>query len=273
MNKKIALVTGASSGIGKSTAIELFKNGFVVYAAARHLDKMVLLTEMGIRTISLDVTKEDSMTSCVNEILKNEGRIDVLVNNAGYGSYGAIEDVPIAEAHSQLEVNLFGLARMTQLVLQSMRKNKFGKIVNISSMGGKMVTPFGGWYHATKYAIEGLSDCLRMEVAPFGIDVIIIEPGITKTNWGTIAAKNLKKTSVNGAYSKMANQIAKTIIQRYSGDKLSSPELIAQTILKSVTVNKPKTRYLVGCGAKFYVFLKYILCDRAFDIIIKKKLT
>lgn len=272
MSKKIALVTGASAGIGKITALQLQEKGFKVYGAARRLDNMADLATKGICIISLDVTNEDSMVSCVNSILEAEGRIDVLVNNAGYGSYGAIEDVPLEEARRQLDVNLFGLARMTQLVLPSMRKNHFGKIVNISSMAGKISTPFGAWYHATKFAVEGFSDCLRMEVAPFGIDVVVVEPGGIKTDWGIIAANNLKKTSSTGAYNSTANLVSDAMIKMYSGDNLTKPEVIAKTIVKSVTVRKPKTRYLVGYGAKLSVFMKRILTDRAFDKLIQKVL-
>ena len=268
--KKVALVTGASSGIGKSTAVQLKDKGFIVYGAARRIEKMEDLEKLGINVVSLDVTNEDSMSSCVDTILKKEGRIDILVNNAGYGSYGAVEDVSLDEARSQLDVNLFGLARMTQLVLPSMRKHEFGKIVNISSMAGKVTTPFGAWYHATKYAVEGFSDCLRMETAPFGIDVIIIEPGAIQTNWGMIAADNLKNNSSTGAYKKSANRVVHYLKNNYSGTNLTKPEFIAKTIVKSVTVSKPKTRYLVGYGAKLSVFFKRLLTDRGFDLLIQK---
>lgn len=269
MNKKVALVTGASSGIGKETAIELSQKDFIVYAAARRTDRMQDLAAKGIRPIALDVTNDESMVNCINEILKKEGKIDVLVNNAGYGSYGAIEDVPMEEARRQIEVNLFGLARMTQLVLPSMRKNKYGKIVNISSMGGKIWTSFGGWYHAAKFAVEGFSDCLRLEVSSFGIDVIVVEPGGIKTDWGMIAAKGLKEVSAKGAYAEAANKTAEGMVKNYSGNSLSKPELIAKTISKAVTIRKPKTRYLVGFMAKPMVFMKNVFGDRAYDRIIK----
>lgn len=268
--KKVALITGASSGIGYETAIELKEKGFIVYGAARRLDRLNKLKDNDINVIELDVTKEESMSSCVSTILEKEGRIDILVNNAGYGYFGAIEDVTMEEARKQIEVNIFGLARMTQLVLPSMRKNKFGKIVNISSMGGKMHTPFGGWYHATKFAVEGFSDCLRMEVEPFGIDVIIVEPGGIKTDWGIIAAENLKNSSIGSAYENTALETSNHMKNLYSGDKLTNSNVIAKTIGKAITANKPKTRYLVGYGAKPAVFLRRILSDRMFDKIIKK---
>lgn len=270
MSKKVVLITGASAGIGKETAIELSEKDFIVYAAARRTDKMQDLITKGIHPISLDVTNDESMVNCVNEILKKEGRIDVLVNNAGYGSYGAIEDVSMEEARRQIEVNVFGLARMTQLVLPGMRKNKFGKIVNISSMGGKVWTRFGGWYHAAKFAVEGFSDCLRLEVEPFGIDVIVVEPGGIKTDWGIIAAENLKTASAKGAYAQVASKAADGMIKNYTGNQLSKPELISSTIVKAVTIRKPKTRYLVGFMAKPMVFFKNMFGDRAYDKVIKR---
>ncbi len=269
--KKVALVTGASSGIGESTALELLKAGFIVYGAARSIDKMESLKSNGVNILPLDVTNDQSMELCVNTILEREGRIDVLVNNAGYGSYGAVEDVPIEEAKRQFEVNIFGLARLTQLVLPSMRKNKYGKIVNISSMGGRCHTAYGAWYHATKFALEGFSDCLRLEVeAQFGINVILIEPGGIKTPWGIIAADNLKKVSENGAYKESAERVAEGLKEMYSGNTLSNPSLIAKTILKAVTARKPKTRYLIGSMAKPVVFLRRILSDRMYDNILRK---
>lgn len=270
MSKRVVLITGASSGIGRDTALVLKNMGYTVYGAARHMDKMKDLEKKGIYILPVDVTDEESMVNCVDSILKKEGRIDILVNNAGYGFYGAIEDVPIDEARRQLEVNLFGLARMTQLVLPIMRKQHAGKIVNISSMAGKISTPFGAWYHATKYALEGFSDCLRMETKPFGIDVILIEPGAIKTNWGAIAADNLAEVSAKGAYAKQANHVVNYLRRSYSSNKISKPEIISKTIAKAVRAKKPKTRYLVGYGAKLSVFSKRVLSDRAFDRMIQK---
>ena len=266
---KTALVTGASSGIGKVTVEQLFAAGATVYAAARRVEQMNDLAQKGAHPIEMDVTNEESMVSGVNAILEKEGSIDILVNNAGYGSYGAIEDVPIDEARRQFEVNIFGLARLTQLVLPKMRENRYGKIVNISSMGGKIYTPFGGWYHATKHALEGFSDCLRLETASFGIDVIIIEPGGIATPWGEIAAENLRKTSGEGAYAKAAKEAADRLDANYAGDRLSAPDVIAETIVKAVTANRPKTRYAVGFAARPSIFLRKILSDRLFDRIIQ----
>jgi len=267
--KRVALITGASSGIGKSAAILLHNAGFKVYGAVRGVEKMDELKASNISTISLDLTNDDSIEKCVKTILEKEGRIDILVNNAGYGSYGAVEDVPIEEARRQFDVNIFGLARLTQLVLPKMRENHYGKIVNISSMGGKVFTPFGAWYHATKHALEGWSDCLRLEVKPFGIDVVIIEPGGIKTPWGLIAAENLKKTSGNGAYAESAIKTADGTAKMYSSNQLTKPETIGKVILKAVTSHKPKRRYVKGFGAKPSLFIRKWFGDGIYERIIK----
>jgi short-subunit dehydrogenase len=227
------------------------------------------LEQKGAKLVKMDVTDEASMGSGVKSILDKEGSIEILINNAGYGSYGAIEDVPIDEARRQFEVNIFGLARLTQLVLPGMRQNRYGKIVNISSMGGKIYTPFGGWYHATKHALEGFSDCLRIETAPFGIDIVVVEPGGIATEWGAIAAENLKKTSGSGAYARTANKAADGMAEMYASGKLSAPSLIGKTIMKAVTARTPKTRYVAGFMAKPVMFLRYWLSDRMFDRIVQ----
>jgi short-subunit dehydrogenase len=267
--KKVALITGASSGIGESAAELLQNAGFKVYGAARRVEKMKDLESKGISTIALDITNDESIENCVNNILEKEGRIDVLVNNAGYGSYGAVEDVPMEEARRQFDVNIFGLARLTQLVLPKMREHSYGKIVNISSMGGKVFTPFGGWYHATKHALEGWSDSLRIEVKPFGIDVVVVEPGGIKTPWGIIAADNLKKTSGNGAYAEAANKAADGTKKMYSSNQLTKPEVIGKVILKAVTARKPKRRYVKGFGAKPALFIRKWFGDGVFELMIK----
>lgn len=269
MSKKVALVTGASSGIGYDAAIELQKAGFTVYGAARRMDKLKGLESKGVKIISLDVTDDDSMVTCVDTIVENEGRIDVLVNNAGYGSYGAIEDVPMEEARRQIEVNVFGLARMSQLVLPHMRKGKFGRIINISSMGGKIYTSFGGWYHATKFAVEALSDCMRLETEEFGVDVVLVEPGGIKTPWGIIAADNLEKTTKDSAYAKAASKSAKGMREMYSGNGLSDVSVISKAIVKAATARRPKTRYLIGFMAKPGVFMRRMLPDRMFDRAVR----
>lgn len=266
---KTALVTGASSGIGKSTVELLLAEGATVYAAARRIEKMKDLELKGAKVIPLDVTDESSMTNVIDTITKENKSVDILVNNAGYGSYGAMEDVPLKEARRQFEVNIFGLARLTQLVLPGMRQNRYGKIVNISSIGGKMYTPFGAWYHGTKHALEGMTDVLRLEVADFGIDAIIIEPGGIATDWGTIAAENLRITSGSGAYSEKANNTADSLTRMYTGGRLSGPEVIGKTILKAVCARRPRTRYVAGSLSGISLFMRRWLSDRMFDRIIR----
>lgn len=272
MNKKVVLVTGASSGIGEETVKLLLNNQFIVYAAARRINRMEGLKQLGANILALDVTQDDSMKACVAQIIENEGRIDILINNAGYGSYGSIEDVPAQEGRRQFEVNVFGLAQMCQLVLPHMRQQNSGKIVNISSIGGKIHIPLGGWYHSTKYAVEGLSDCLRCEVKEFGIDVIIIQPGIIKTEWADITIENLRKTSLNGAYQSQTKLQIKSMNEAYSNStNYSEPIVIAKTILKSILAKKPRTRYAVG-KLSYLVKLRRFVSDRCFDKIINLNL-
>ena len=267
--KKVILLIGASSGIGYQTAENLAKEGHIVYGAARRTEKMETLKQFGVKPIYLDVTDEESIKSAIDTIIGNEGRIDVLINNAGYGSYGAMEDVEISEAKMQFEVNLFGLARLVQLVLPHMRKQKSGRIINVSSMGGRMTSYFGGWYHATKYALEAFSDALRMEVADFGIDVSLIEPGGIKTDWGIIAADKLANSAKGGSYEKEASKTAEGMKKQYSGNMLSNPIVITKAISKAVNSNRPKAKYLIGFMAKPLVFLHTILPARVFDKIMK----
>jgi short-subunit dehydrogenase len=226
------------------------------------------LEKEGVCLVEMDVTDETSMVSGINTILAKEGSIDILVNNAGYGSYGAIEDVSMEEARRQFEVNLFGLARLSQFVLPGMRQNRYGKIINISSVGGKIYTPFGGWYHATKHAVEGFSDCLRLETKPFGIDVIIIEPGAIASEWSHIASDQLRKTSGKGAYAEAANKMANGMDKTYASNQPSKPTVVAETIFKAITARRPKTRYAVGYMAGTTIKLRRFLSDRLFDRII-----
>ncbi|MAZ27291.1 MAG: short-chain dehydrogenase/reductase [Cytophagaceae bacterium] len=258
---KTVLVTGASSGIGKSTAIYLAQNGYKVYGAARRIDKLRALETYGIKPISLDVTQQESAETCINQILKEEGKIDVLVNNAGAGFYGALEDVPLQDGRNMLDVNLFGVLRLIQKVLPNMRKNKSGKIVNISSIGGKIGMPMGGWYSAGKFAIEGVSDVLRNEVKQFGIDVIVIEPGGTNSEMEGKGMGFLKKVSENSAYKNLSDGL----IKMYSDIKASDPIVIAKLIRKSIEAKHPKTRYAGGAMAKPMLFMRKILSDKLFD--------
>lgn len=266
---KVALVTGASSGIGEETAKRLRATGYTVYAGARRVDRMQALAAAGARVLALDVTDDASMSSAVETILRETGRIDLLVNNAGYGSYGALEDVPLDEGRRQFEVNVFGLARLTQLVLPTMRTMRTGRIVNVTSIAGKVGEPFGAWYHATKFAVEGLSDSLRMELHPFGIDVVIIEPGAILTEWNGIARDGLIRYSGDTAYRDGARAHANMLASTDEGSLPSPPSVVAKTIVEAALARKPKTRYAIGGGAGFVLLLRTLLSDRAFDWMLR----
>lgn len=266
-SNKVAIVTGASSGIGAATVRALLADGFVVYAGARRVERMMALAEAGAVVRELDVTEDASITAFVAGVVAERGRIDLLVNNAGYGSYGALEDVPLEEARRQFEVNVFGLARITQLVLPVMRAKQSGRIVNVSSIGGKMHEPLGAWYHATKFAVEGLSDCLRMEVASFGIDVVVIEPGGIKTEWGAIARESMLRFSGATAYAEEARINLLNGAPDMPG--LSDPAVIGSAIARAARVRRPKTRYALGMGAMPILTLRRVLSDRSFDGILR----
>ena len=267
--KKVILVTGASSGIGFDAAVALAKQGHRVYAAARRVERMEPLKAFGVVPLRMDVTDEASMEAGVRTVLEAEGRIDALVNNAGYGYFGAIENVPLEEARRQLEVNVFGLARLCQLVLPSMRAQGSGRIVNISSVAGKVVMYFGGWYHVSKYSVEALSDALRMELKPFGIDVSMIEPGGIKTNWGIIAADHLAESSKDTPYEAEGLRESETMRKAYSMRLLSNPSVVTRAISKAVNSRRPRARYRVGFGAHTLVFLHTILPARWWDALFR----
>jgi NAD(P)-dependent dehydrogenase (short-subunit alcohol dehydrogenase family) len=268
METRVALVTGASSGIGEATALTLLGRGFTVYGAARRADRMSAIGALGVRLLAMDVTDDASMQAGITTILGQAGRLDVLVNNAGYGSFGALEDVPPDEARKQFEVNIFGLARLTQLALPQMRAQKSGTIVNISSIGGKFYEPLGAWYHATKFAVEGLSDSLRVELKPHGIDVVIIEPGAIRTEWNAIARENVMKTSGDSAYRRQAEALVRVFIRADAKGVGAPPQVIADTIAKAVSARRPKARYAAPASARAILFLRWLLSDRMLDALI-----
>jgi len=261
---RVAVVTGASAGIGAATARRLAETGFVVYAVARRVAAMAPLAEAGIHVIGVDLTDDAALVGLVERVIAEHGRVDVLVNNAGYGSFGAIEDVPMAEARRQFEVNVVAAARLCQLVLPHLRAQGHGRIINVTSVGAKMYQPLGGWYHATKYAIEGLTDCLRLELRPWGIDVVMIEPGGVATGFMEVAAQALLQTSGSGAYAAQARDYARTLMTEPRG-LVSPPEVIARTIARAATVRRPRPRYAVGRGAKAIVVARWLLPDRLYD--------
>lgn len=269
-DRKVILITGASSGIGFDAARALVRQGHNVYAAARRVALMEPLKEDGAHVVRMDVTDEDSMKEALDLILREEGRLDVLVNNAGYGYFGAIENVPMEEARRQLEVNVFGLARLTQLVLPVMRQQGSGRIVNTSSIAGKMVIFFGGWYNVTKYAVEAFSDALRMEVKPFGIDVVKIQPGSIKTDWGIIAAEHLKKSSQDTAYQEDGQRWSDSIDWFYHSNLLSKPSIITKAICRAVNSRHPRVSYCCGRFSVSGRFAHAILPARWWDAIMRR---
>ena len=267
--RKVILITGASSGIGYDAALILAGQGHKVYGAARRVELMDDLREKGVVPVRMDVTDEQSMLDGVRSIIDAEGRIDVLVNNAGYGYMGAVENVTITEAKRQIEVNVFGLARLTQLVLPHMREQRSGRIINTSSVAGKAVIPFGGWYNVSKYSVEALSDALRIEVKPFGIKVCLIEPGGIKTDWGIIAADNLEASSKDTAYEDAGLRMARLLRYGYTSNLLSNPKRVAKAITRAVNARCPKVRYRLGAGSGLIVILHAILPARWWDAIMR----
>lgn len=264
-NRKVVLITGASSGMGKETALQLIKDGYTVYGAARRIEKMKELQEAGGHALQMDISLEQDIEKAVRTIEQQHGGVDILVNNAGYGSYGSIEDTTLKDARYQFEVNLFGLARLTQLVLPGMREKGAGKVINISSMGGRIYTPLGAWYHASKHALEGWSDCLRLELQPFGIDVVVIQPGIIRTEFGDVMTAPMLDRSGEGPYGDLAQTLAKSVRDSYEKGGGSSPEVVVRAIRRAARSGRPRTRYAIGQMAKPLIYMRKFLPDRWFD--------
>lgn len=260
--KPVALITGASSGMGKDFALRLISEGYVVYGAARRVDLMQPIQSAGGVALALDVTTDALMVSAVDRVVREHGRIDVLINCAGYGQMGALEDVTMDDARRQMDVNLFGVARLTQLVLPQMRAQRSGKIINISSVGGKFATPLAGWYHASKFALEGYSDALRMEVEPFGVEVVVVQPGGTDSEWIPIAIEQLRRVSAHGAYRDLVEGIVQSSAWKR---KMPSPVIVTDLVVKALKAKRPQTRYVAGFMAKLSVQLRHLLSDRLFD--------
>jgi len=271
MNKvqdKVVLITGASSGMGKAFTKALLNQGAIVYSVARRIEAMEDLTALGARTLKMDITKQQDVDEVMQHIEKNTKGVDILINCAGFGLYGAMEDTSIADARYQFEVNLFGMAYLTQKVLPSMRNKKNGRIINISSMGGKIYTPMGSWYHASKHAVEGWSDCLRLELKPFNIDVVVIEPGAIATEFADVMVKPLVERSGSGPYSKMANAVANATHESVQKGDLSNVQVVVDMLLQAVHANTPKTRYVGGKYAKLMIFVRKWFGDRIFDKMV-----
>ncbi|MCA0931307.1 SDR family NAD(P)-dependent oxidoreductase [Lutimonas saemankumensis] len=271
--KKVIVITGASSGMGKVHALSLLQKGHIVYGLARRVEKMKEIVKAGGIAIAMDITSEKQIQDGVDQILNEQGKIDVLINNAGYAVYGSVEESSIDSARRQFEVNIFGLASITQKVIPGMRKNKSGRIINISSMGGKMYTPFGAWYHATKHALEGWSDCLRVELTPFNVEVVVIEPGGIETEFTNVFLDNLQGDKENGPYADKLQKLIKSTQEMHDSGKLSKPNVITKLIDKAVHSKKPKTRYVAGAYAKPLMFMRKYLGDRRFDKILMNQFT
>lgn len=264
------LVTGASSGMGRDFVLRLLAEGKTVYAAARRTDRMADLAEKGAIVLGLDITKDEQIVAAVERIVAETGGVDVLINNAGYGQYGSVEDTPIDKARYQFEVNLFGLARLTQLLIPSMREKRKGLIINISSMGGKIYTPLGAWYHATKHAIEGWSDCLRFELEPHGIDVVIVEPGLIDTGFADALDAQFA-TPEGSAYADLAEKIQRGAKETQAAGRMSPPSVITDVILSAIRADRPRARYAAGAMARPLLFLRWLLPDRLFDRMLRSQ--
>jgi NAD(P)-dependent dehydrogenase (short-subunit alcohol dehydrogenase family) len=271
---KAVLITGCSSGIGHATAEHLAARGWTVYASARRTESIADLAERGCKTLALDVTDEDSMRAAVDAVEAAEGAVGVLVNNAGYSQSGALETLPLDRLRAQFETNVFGLVRMCQLVLPGMRRQGGGKIVNVSSMGGRLTFPGGGAYHGTKHAVEALSDALRFEVRGFGVDVVLIEPGLIKTRFGETAAGSIDAAAADGddPYTDFNAAVGTATAEVYEGPLArlgGGPETVARAIERAITSRRPKTRYKVTPSARLILAQRRLLSDRAWDAFLR----
>jgi NAD(P)-dependent dehydrogenase (short-subunit alcohol dehydrogenase family) len=270
---KAVLITGCSSGIGWATAERLVDVGWKVYATARNVEKIAPLEQRGCQLLPLDVTDEDSMRSAVDEVEQREGAVGVLVNNAGYSQSGAVEAVPMEKVRRQFETNVFGLARMCQLVLPGMRRQGYGRIVNVSSMGGKLTFPGGGYYHATKHAVEALSDALRFEVEGFSVKVSVIEPGLIRTGFADTAVGSMDDLNGENPYAGFDEGVARTTAENYERGPISKlgggSEAVAEAIEQAISARSPKSRYAVTPSAHLFLRLRRLLPDRAWDAVLR----
>ncbi len=268
-SKQVILITGASSGIGLDAALQFLKMGHTVYGAARRIEKMEAIVKAGGHALSMDITQEADIIRVVAEIVSRQGKIDALINNAGYGLYGAMEDTNMEDARYQFDVNFFGLARLTQEVLPHMRMQKSGRIINLSSIAGKVYMPMGSWYHASKHALEGWSDCLRLELKKHGIQVVIIEPGVITTAFGDVMTDPLLERSASGPYSEIALGMAQSTDENYAKGA-SEPRVITALLIKAVESDKPNFRYTAGKLSWLAPFSRNFFGDRIFDMVLLK---
>lgn len=267
--ERVALVTGCSTGIGRASAFALRRAGLTTYASARKLETLADLEAAGCRTLALDVTDEASRTDAVAAIEREQGRLDVLVNNAGYAEYGPLEEISIERWRREFETNVFGAVRLIQLALPGMRERRAGRIVNMSSMGGLMAFPMGAPYHASKFALEALSDVLRVEVAPFGIDVVLIEPGVIATGYADTASTGLHEAA-EGPYGDLARSFLAAMASSYRGRGAAAPEQVAEVVVRAVTAARPRTRYKVTLNARLLPAARALLPDRMWDALLRR---
>ena len=269
------LISGCSSGIGAATAAALVDAGHVVYATARRIETLAELEARGCHPLVLDVTSEESMIAAVKAVEAEHGKVGTLINNAGYGEYGPIEESDLDRVRTMFETNVFGLARLTQLVLPAMRRARSGRIVNIGSMGGRITFPVGGFYHATKYAVEAISDALRVEVKPFGIDVILVEPGLIRSNFENRISEGLEVGSAEGgdtAYPELLAASEKNTTGGYANDFMATgPEAVAAVIAKALESPRPRSRYVVTSAAKVMINLRRFGGDRIWDATMRRQ--
>jgi NAD(P)-dependent dehydrogenase (short-subunit alcohol dehydrogenase family) len=269
---KAVLITGCSSGIGRASALRLAQKDWTVYASARRPESIADLAQAGCRTLTLDVTDEESMRAAVAEVEREQGAVGVLINNAGYSQSGAVEQVELSAVRRQFETNVFGVIALTQLVLPKMREQRWGKIVNVGSMGGRLTFPGGGYYHATKHALEAISDALRFEVRGFGIDTILLEPGLIVTEFGTAAVASMDGVADDGPYAEFNAKLTKLTTETYEGPMRhlgGGPEAVAKAIEKAISRRRPPARVRVTPSARLAILQRRITPDRVWDAAMR----
>jgi NADP-dependent 3-hydroxy acid dehydrogenase YdfG len=269
---KAVLITGCSSGIGEATARRLAAGGWTVYATARRLEAIEHLKDAGCRTLALDVTDETSMRAAVDEVQQAEGAVGVLVNNAGFSQGGAIEQVPLEAVRAQFETNVFGLIALTQMVLGAMREQHWGKVVNIGSMGGRLTFPGAGLYHATKYSLEAISDALRFEVKGFGIDVVLIEPGLIVTEFASTAVSKADETATDGPYAEFDAKVSALTTGVYESPMRhlgGGPDVVAKAIEKAISRRRAPSRVPVTASARLSILQRKLTPDRVWDAAMR----
>ena len=264
---KVILITGTAYGIGRSTAEYLLDKGHIVFGGDILVEENLYLNDIGGVALEMDVTNQEHIDKAVQQIINEHGRIDVLVNNAGLGVYGAIEEVTMEDAYYQYDVNLFGLARVTKSVLPHMRKQKSGTIINISSVLGETYGPLAGWYLSSKHALEGWSDALRVELKEFDIDVVIVQPGAINTNFFNVSRSYLDKYKQDSNYTHLYGEPVADSENSVLSNQ-SEPIVIAKVINKAINAKNPKTRYSAGAYSKLGIFLRRIMTDKMFDRFI-----